>query len=253
MRSGVSPGSDEHVAVEVAERREPGREPRRPFRAAPAGSRSARPRAASRRARARVGGGTTRRAGRRERRAPPRPAQSTSRRPSSVEVLRARRAHPRSEPGGHDERCEGRGWGGRIRTSGHGTKTRCLTTWLRPRAGTDGAYLAASEDDVGEHDNGRRDDRDHEHGDNDEGDERNHDRQRLRDGRRPGDLARPLPAEPAPRKKWKAKIEGGEGERPVPPDHAGDDEDRLDERDQERDAAAGCRAASGSTGLPGAR
>ena len=25
------------------------------------------------------------------------------------------------------------GWGGRIRTSGHGTKTRCLTTWLLPK------------------------------------------------------------------------------------------------------------------------
>ena len=24
------------------------------------------------------------------------------------------------------------GWGGRIRTCGHGTKTRCLTPWLRP-------------------------------------------------------------------------------------------------------------------------
>ena len=28
------------------------------------------------------------------------------------------------------------GWGARIRTWDHGTKTRCLTTWPRPRAGT---------------------------------------------------------------------------------------------------------------------
>src|SRR5207247_2465437 len=53
-----------------------------------------------------------------------------------VEVLRHRRAHPRSEPCGHYDSCWLRGgqwmngWGARIRTWDRGTKTRCLTTWL---------------------------------------------------------------------------------------------------------------------------
>ncbi len=56
-----------------------------------------------------------------------------------MQVLRQRRAHARAEPGGHDDGGEWRfavilrkGWGARIRTWGRGTKTRCLTTWLRP-------------------------------------------------------------------------------------------------------------------------
>ena len=58
-----------------------------------------------------------------------------------MEELRDGRAHPRAEPGGHDDCCDrgichsGRvdGWGARIRTWDRGTKTRCLTAWLRPR------------------------------------------------------------------------------------------------------------------------
>src|SRR5204862_91174 len=45
------------------------------------------------------------------------------------------------EPGGHHDSCWLRvaqrrvnGWGARIRTWDRGTKTRCLTTWLRPTA-----------------------------------------------------------------------------------------------------------------------
>ena len=34
--------------------------------------------------------------------------------------------------GGHGNLLGESSWGGRIRTSDHGTKTRCLTTWLRP-------------------------------------------------------------------------------------------------------------------------
>src|SRR5262245_38819070 len=53
-----------------------------------------------------------------------------------MEVLRHGRAHARAEAGRHDDRGESRlhheGWGARIRTWGRGTKTRCLTTWLRP-------------------------------------------------------------------------------------------------------------------------
>ena len=55
-----------------------------------------------------------------------------------VQVLRRRGAHARTEAGGHDDGCEWTahaaddGWGARIRTWDRGTKTRCLTTWLRP-------------------------------------------------------------------------------------------------------------------------
>ena len=56
-----------------------------------------------------------------------------------VQVLRRRRAHAGAEAGGHDDGCEVRRrsrsdgcWGARIRTWDRGTKTRCLTTWLRP-------------------------------------------------------------------------------------------------------------------------
>ena len=58
-----------------------------------------------------------------------------------VEMLRDRRLHTRPETGRHDDGAEAlrlrsghRGWGARIRTWDHGTKTRCLTTWPRPRA-----------------------------------------------------------------------------------------------------------------------
>src|SRR5438445_10466545 len=51
-----------------------------------------------------------------------------------MEVLRSRGLHPSPLSRGHDNGCEsaGQGWGARIRTWDRGTKTRCLTTWLRP-------------------------------------------------------------------------------------------------------------------------
>ena len=52
-----------------------------------------------------------------------------------VQMLRRRGLHPRAETGGHHDGCEVAGhqsWGARIRTWDRGTKTRCLTTWLRP-------------------------------------------------------------------------------------------------------------------------
>ena len=59
-----------------------------------------------------------------------------------VQVLRYGRPHPGSEAGGHDDGCDRDvahvggidGWGARIRTWDRGTKTRCLTAWLRPTA-----------------------------------------------------------------------------------------------------------------------
>jgi hypothetical protein len=52
-----------------------------------------------------------------------------------VQVLRRRGLHPRAEAGRHDDGCKianHQNWGARIRTWDRGTKTRCLTTWLRP-------------------------------------------------------------------------------------------------------------------------
>ena len=63
-----------------------------------------------------------------------------------------RRAHARPPASGHDDGCElgagfghGRhvGWGARIRTWDHGTKTRCLTTWPRPSESGRRVYPAA--------------------------------------------------------------------------------------------------------------
>src|SRR4029079_14781308 len=69
-----------------------------------------------------------------------------------MEVLRQRGPHPGPEASGHHDSSESRrhqrlndGWGARIRTWDHGTKTRCLTTWPRPTAGT-AVYPARSPD-----------------------------------------------------------------------------------------------------------
>jgi hypothetical protein len=58
-----------------------------------------------------------------------------------VQMLRHGRLHPGAEPAGHDDSCEvgahgSDGWGARIRTWDRGTKTRCLTAWLRPIVGS---------------------------------------------------------------------------------------------------------------------
>src|SRR5918912_875886 len=50
-----------------------------------------------------------------------------------MQVLGRRGLHPRAEARGHDDGGEvAQSWGARIRTWDRGTKTRCLTTWLRP-------------------------------------------------------------------------------------------------------------------------
>ena len=57
-----------------------------------------------------------------------------------MQMLGGGRAHSCPEACGHHDRSEPLlvrrhgGWGARIRTWDHGTKTRCLTTWPRPRA-----------------------------------------------------------------------------------------------------------------------
>src|SRR5581483_1246398 len=66
-----------------------------------------------------------------------------------VEVLRHVGPHPGAEAPGHQHGCERcvdhrgvwDGWGARIRTWDRGTKTRCLTAWLRPTSrGVYGGY-----------------------------------------------------------------------------------------------------------------
>ena len=58
-----------------------------------------------------------------------------------MQVLGDVGAHPRAESGRHHDGSERPltvrrhgGWGARIRTWDHGTKTRCLTTWPRPNS-----------------------------------------------------------------------------------------------------------------------
>ena len=93
-------------------------------------------------------------------------------------MLGRRGAHARATASGHDDCCErgsgcghGRhvGWGARIRTWDHGTKTRCLTAWPRPSESGGRVYRdgppsrvgsAPIEQDGGEGGGGEEDDED---------------------------------------------------------------------------------------------
>ena len=132
-------GEHEHVAVEAVERR------RAAATASPVPRGSAwtasSPPASERRARpARSGEQTTTSGVRPERPARRRAPSRRARRPEQrVEVLRAAGRIRVPRPAAMTTAASGEvtdryGWGGRIRTSGHGTKTRCLTAWLRPIA-----------------------------------------------------------------------------------------------------------------------
>ena len=118
-------------------------------------------------------------------------------------MLRRRRPHPRAEPSREDDGCQARcvhvlsrnGWGARIRTWDRGTKTRCLTTWLRPSATKSAGYvptghvcqrLAATEEDESATAASApdRDDRDSARTKNSDGNERN---ERLGHRGDPGD------------------------------------------------------------------
>src|SRR5882762_5734436 len=80
-------------------------------------------------------------------------------------------------------------WGARIRTWDHGTKTRCLTTWPRPRAtGT----LAAVEEEIHKPEDGKDHDG-HDHGPfHDPGEDDPDHGQELRGSEDPQDLANDL-------------------------------------------------------------
>ena len=171
-----------------------------------------------------------------------------------VQVLGRRRAHARPTASGHDDGCElgagfghGRhvGWGARIRTWDHGTKTRCLTTWPRPsesgrRVYPDGPVVPGRSAPV-----------EQEHGQGDRREEatttiastptttsadgNEHDDQ-LRDGGEPRRRANAgravIPAEPevaARRSRRRPRRRATTGTTPA------SDEDRLDRRDAERD------------------
>ncbi len=142
-RRGASPavssrhvaGEDEHVAVGALERGPRARGRRRRCRAAAPARRPRRPR--SRRSSA---ARRRRRSGRRRRRARRRsPSRPCGGRAAGAGAS-ARPTHARAEAGGHDDGCDRGvahvsgidGWGARIRTWDRGTKTRCLTAWLRP-------------------------------------------------------------------------------------------------------------------------
>src|SRR5262249_27207025 len=123
-------------------------------------------------------------------------------------MLRYRRAHACAETRGHHDggklraRCAHveSGWGARVRTWDRRTKTRCLTTWLRPissrlveykqllraparlvRAVVQQQVERDHPEDTGQHKGDSRDREGHDRRDNCEG---------LRDGEHPGALPR---------------------------------------------------------------
>src|SRR5262245_35409931 len=94
--------------------------------------------------------------------------QSTIRRPSSgwrcfgVALFMRVPIPPAITTAARDFAMSGKsGWGARIRTWDHGTKTRCLTAWLRPRALT---MLPPLEQQEAKRDEGKDDDENEEDG-----------------------------------------------------------------------------------------
>src|SRR5579884_3708080 len=125
-------------------------------------------------------------------------------------------------------------WGARIRTWDHGTKTRCLTTWPRPRAER---TLTTIREDVEERDHdedGHRDDREPEDEDRENRCERG---QELREREDPRPLMEHVRARPA----TGIPVDGDRGDCEREHGEARDvvekrDEDRLDRCDPKRQA-----------------
>ena len=88
------------------------------------------------------------------------------------------------------------GWGARIRTWDHGTKTRCLTTWPRPTARADILAAVAEQEDEG--DDGEDDERDDRERGQHERERRHEDDRQLRDGEDPRPSAHLLPGAARP-------------------------------------------------------
>src|SRR6266545_1128975 len=108
----------------------------------------------------------------------------------------------------------GTSWGARIRTWDRGTKTRCLTTWLHPTAGSLSApgvreEICKGDDREGYDCNDRQEPED-------EGEDDYEDRERLRRRGDPGQLTSDIPAHAAARD----HVEGKQ-------DHADDEDSPL--------------------------
>src|SRR4051812_12543073 len=137
------------------------------------------------------------------------------------------------------------GWGARIRTWDHGTKTRCLTAWPRPRAWP--ILPAAVEEQIGEADDREDDDR------HDEGplhdpreDDRDHGEE-LRGGEDPEHAADDVRTALAAAQIGQDGDDRERDHRPLGDVVREEDDQRLDRRDPERDAdAAPLEPASGA-------
>src|SRR5262249_7809069 len=125
------------------------------------------------------------------------------------------------------------GWGARIRTWDHGTKTRCLTAWLRPRAV---AILASVNEEIGEPEYGDNDDPGDESPLHDPPERGEQEREQLRRRQDPYDLTDDVrlgvPAEQID----DPGDDGEEHHRPLRQVVREDDDDALDSGDPESDA-----------------
>src|ERR1041385_4890037 len=173
-----------------------------------------------------------------------------------MEVLRRLRPHARAEPCGENYRCElglVHSWGARIRTWDRGTKTRCLTTWLRPTTVTDyrgtrsgGSAVAVGKqvDQRNEREEARQEQREPVE---EEGQDHDHDGERLRGAGDPGQLAQHVRAGMAsPEDVDREQRDRDRNHRPARDVAAEGHDDPLDDRDSEREAdATGPQPATG--------
>src|SRR5438067_58478 len=127
------------------------------------------------------------------------------------------------------------GWGARIRTWDHGTKTRCLTTWPRP---TGPGILAAVEEEIDEPDD-REDDHGHDHGPlHDPGENHGDHGQQLRGREDPEHLAHDVRAVVAAAEPGEHGHDGEHDHRPLRGRVREEDDDPLGRGDPQREANA---------------
>src|SRR5581483_7376546 len=125
-------------------------------------------------------------------------------------------------------------WGARIRTWDHGTKTRCLTTWPRPRAPPTLTAIGEDVEQGHEREDHHRDDRRPEDDEGEDGGERG---EELRDREDPRDLMAAVGARSPAGGEVEDDRDDGEREDGEARDVVEDrHEDRLDRGDPERDA-----------------
>src|SRR4051794_8669755 len=130
-----------------------------------------------------------------------------------------------------------RGWGARIRTWDHGTKTRCLTAWPRPRAMYPETLAPVEEEEDERHD--REDDDCHDHGPLDDPAEDHGDQgEELRGGEDPEQLPDGGRSALAPGDPADDGDDRKHDHRPAGDVVREEDDDRLDRGDPERNADA---------------